>query len=244
MKYANPIPMPVALCLLFALALQSVPALAQTKMSPEQEAIYRNMMKAAGVDPNAGMDAKKQNDASRQWTEGSGIVDYHVVGVYQGQTDVVGENWIGYADVNDRVVIDFRWKLSESALVGTPTFQNSKSEAKNLRDPEPGCQPPVLKGEYEHYELQKVRQGLSGTLELIVQTSYPPAEVVQFCTGSHKSIPASRKTEPREMVVPSPVSFGMKLPDSDNLRISTDRKSLIHKRAGWTWTFTPSIRKQ
>jgi len=39
-----------------------------------------------------------------------------------------------------------------------------------------------------------------------------------------------------------PVLFDSKVPDSDNLRISKDRKSLIHKNAGWTWTFTPSVK--
>ena len=42
-------------------------------------------------------------------------------------------------------------------------------------------------------------------------------------------------------MVVSPVSFGMPLPDSDDLRISTDKKSLIAKKDGWTWTYTPSI---
>jgi hypothetical protein len=35
--------------------------------------------------------------------------------------------------------------------------------------------------------------------------------------------------------------MAMPLPDSDNLRLSTDKKSLIVKKAGWTWTFTPSV---
>jgi hypothetical protein len=33
----------------------------------------------------------------------------------------------------------------------------------------------------------------------------------------------------------------MPLPDSDDLRVSKDKKSLITKKDGWTWTFTPSI---
>ena len=32
--------------------------------------------------------------------------------------------------------------------------------------------------------------------------------------------------------------------DSDALRVSRDKKSLIVKKAGWTWTFTPSIVKK
>jgi hypothetical protein len=43
------------------------------------------------------------------------------------------------------------------------------------------------------------------------------------------------------MVLPSPVMFGMPLPGSDDLRISADKKWLVHKKAGWTWTFTSSI---
>jgi hypothetical protein len=62
-------------------------------------------------------------------------------------------------------------------------------------------------------------------------------------TDSRKSIAAGRNTRPEELVMPSPVMLGMSLSDSDNMRISPDKKSLIHKKAGWTWTFTPSIKK-
>lgn len=246
MRYAQSSLVPVALCFLMALMLQSNQALAQKKMSAEDEAIYKNMMKSAGIDPGVAMEAKKQNDSSRQWTEGSdGIVDYHIVGVYQGQPNITSDpgKGSGRADVTDRVVIDLKWKLSESRFVGTPSFQNTKTVLTNPRDSEPSCLPPVLKGEYEHYELMEIGNGPGGALELQVQTTYPVVEVVQFCTGSRKSIPAGRKIRSEELVVPPPLAFGMSLPDSDNLRISPDKKSLIHKKAGWTWTFTPSLKK-
>ena len=246
MRYVRSSFIPTALCFLIALTLQSSQALAQKKMSAEDEAVYRNMMKATGIDPGMAMEAKKQSDSARAWTQGKdGIVDYHIVGVYQGQPNITSDpgKGGGRADVSDRVVIDLKWKMSESKLVGTPTFQNTKTVLTNPRDSEPSCLPPVLKGEYEHYELLAIRNGLAGALELQVQTTYPVVEVVQFCTGSRKAIPAGRKTRPEELVVPSPVAFGMALPDSDNLRVSADRKSLIHKKAGWTWTFTPDIKK-
>lgn len=180
-------------------------------------------------------------EAMMRWGSAD-IVRYHIVGVYQAQTNVIGgANAIGYADVWDRVVIDLKWKLSESKLAGKPVFLNEKSLVKNLRDYEPTCLPPKLKGEYEHFELLGIKDGLGGALELQVRTSYPDAEVVQFCTGKFKSVPARVKTEPQELVVPSPVMFGMPLPDSDALRVSRDKKSLIAKKGGWTWTFTPSI---
>lgn len=167
------------------------------------------------------------------------VVRYHIVGEYQEQTYIASDG-SGQADVTDRVMIDLTWKLSESKLVGTPIFQNTKSVVKNPRDREPSCLPPILKGEYEHYELLGIKEGLGGALELQVQTTYPEVDVAQSCTASRKSVPASSKTRPEELVVPSPVMFAMPLPDSDNLRVSPDKKSLIHKKAGWTWTFTPT----
>ncbi len=78
-------------------------------------------------------------------------------------------------------------------------------------------------------------------LELQVRTTYPVVEVAQFCTASRKAVPAKTDTRPENFVVISPVMFGMPLPDSDALRISKDKKSLITRKNGWTWTFTPTI---
>jgi hypothetical protein len=180
-------------------------------------------------------------EAMARWGSAD-FIRYHIVGEYQGRPMITSNPGVGsgLADVTDRVVIDLKWKLSESKLVGAPTFESTKSTLENPRDMEPSCLPPVLKGEYEHFDLQGIRDGLGGVLELQVQTTYPVVEVAQFCKGKRKPVPAARKTRPEQLVVPSPVMFGMPLPDSDNLRISPDKKSLIHKKAGWTWTFTPS----
>jgi hypothetical protein len=231
-----------ALSLLLGSMTPADRALAQKPMSAEDEAIYRNMMKSVGADPGATIDAAKGNAAARRFTDSkNGIVDYHIVGVYQGRANVSGDsNWIAYADVTDSVTIDLKWKLAESMLSGTPTFQNAKSSVTNPRNPETKCSPPIIKGEYEHFELQGIKQGPGGALELQVKTTYPVVEVAQFCTGARKSIPAGSKVHPVEMVVPSPVMPGMSLPDSDNLRISADGKSMVQKKAGWTWTFTPT----
>jgi hypothetical protein len=180
-------------------------------------------------------------EAMMRWASAK-IVRYHIVGVYQAQVDVIGDtNWIGYADVSDRVTIDLKWDLSQSKLAGTPVFQNAKSAAKNLRNWEAKCLPPVLHGEYEHYELLAIKDGLAGALEFQVRTTYPAAEVVQFCSGKRKAVPGRVDTRREEFSVVSPVTFGMPLPDADSLRISKDKKSLIVKKNGWTWTFTPSM---
>jgi hypothetical protein len=191
--------------------------------------------------PASAQDQQMDMEAMMRWSSAD-VVFYHIVGVYQAQTNVIGAaGEIGYADVTDRVVIDLKWKLSESKLAGEPTFLNEKSTVKNLRNYDPKCQPPVLKGDYEHCELLGVKDGLGGTLELQVRTTYPAAEVVQFCSGAHKAVPGSVRTAPMELTVVSPVMLGMPLPDSDDLRISKDKKSLVQKKDGWTWTFTPSL---
>jgi hypothetical protein len=191
--------------------------------------------------PAPAQDQQMDMEAMMHWSSAE-VVRYHIVGVYQAQTNVIGDsNWGGYADVTDRVVIDLKWKLMESKLAGEPVIQNEKSAVTNLRNPEPKCRPPVLKGEYEHWELLGVKDGLSGVLELQVQTTYPAAEVAQFCTGKNKSVPGSVKKHPEELIMLSPVMLGMSVPESDNLRISKDKKSLIHKQNGWTWTFTPTL---
>lgn len=74
-----------------------------------------------------------------------------------------------------------------------------------------------------------------------MRTSYPVVDVVQFCAGNRKTVSAKTATRPEEFVVVSPVMLGMPLPDSDDLRISPEKKSLIVRKAGWTWTMTPSI---
>ena len=77
-----------------------------------------------------------------------------------------------------------------------------------------------------------------------MQTTYPVVEVAQSCTASRKAVPARTNTRPEAFGVVSPVMFAMELPDSDDLRISADKKAMIAKKDGWTWTMTPTIAAQ
>jgi hypothetical protein len=168
------------------------------------------------------------------------VIRYHIVGVYQG-TPIIAGDGSGIADVGDRVVMDFTWKLSEMKLIGKPTFQNFKTTVAKPRDRDGKCMPPALKGDYEHYDVIGIKDGLSGSLDIQVQTLYPVVDVPQFCTGKPKAVPAKNDVRSEQFVVVSPVTFGMPLPDSDDLRISPDKKSLVAKKDGWTWTYTPTI---
>lgn len=176
-------------------------------------------------------------NAMMSWASAD-LIRYDIAGVYEG-TAGIASNHRGLADVTDRVEIELKWKLSEMKLVGTPSIRNTKSVLRNLRDNEPSCLPPLLKGEYEHYELLEIKEGLAGQLDLRVQTTHPEVEIAQFCTAGRKAVPAGQETRQETFSLPSPVMFAMPIANSDQLSISKDRKSFIKKDKGWTWTFTP-----
>ena len=179
-------------------------------------------------------------DAMMKWASAD-VIKYHIVGVYSAKTDVLAGSEVGYADVTDRVVIDLAWKLSEAKLVGTPAITNDKTTIKNLSNFEPKCNPPTLKGEYEHYTLLSIKEGLAGQAEMQVQRVYPAGNVIQFCTGAPKAVKGEMKTETEEFGVVSPMLFGMPLGNNKEISISADKKSIIVTKKGWTWTYTPSI---
>ena len=179
-------------------------------------------------------------EAMMKWASAD-VVKYHIVGVYSAKTDVVAGGEVGYADVTDRVVIDLSWKLSEAKLVGTPTVVNEKSAVKNLANYEPKCAPPTLKGEYEHFTALSIKDGLAGSLEMQVQQIYPAANVIQFCTGAPKAVAAKTETRPEELTVVSPMIFAMPATGNADVTISADKKSIIVKKGGWTWTYTPTV---
>ena len=125
-------------------------------------------------------------------------------------------------------------------MLKVTALKNYPSELKNLRDREPKCLPPVLKGPYELATVLEVVNGLGGAIDLKVEGMYAPTEVAQFCTASRKAVPGEKKTAMQSMAVPSPVILAMGAPATDQLSYSADRKSMIVKDGNWTWTFTPS----
>jgi len=192
-----------------------------------------------GLLPLAAFSQQVDMEAMARWGAAD-VVRYHIVGVYQ-EASYIASDGSGQADISDRVVIDLTWKLSEARLVGAATFQNTKSRADRLRDREPVCLPPILKGEFEFYELTAVTEGVGGAINLVAHTNYPAVDVAQSCTASRRTVPAKVTDRTRDFGIPSPVMFAMPLPASNELAVSPDRKSFILKKAGWTWTLTPSI---
>jgi hypothetical protein len=184
--------------------------------------------------------AQQMDMAVMQKWAAADVIRYHIVGVYQARTHIASDG-SGQADITDGLTVDLTWKLSESKLVGQPTFQNVKTVVRNVGDRSTNCLPPVLRGDYEHFDVLSIKEDNAGGLELEVKTTWPVVEVVQFCTGKFKAIPGKTETVPEPFGVVSPMAFAMPLPDSDTLRVSADKKSLITKKNGWTWTLTPTI---
>jgi hypothetical protein len=168
------------------------------------------------------------------------VIYYTVEGVYSGEAPVTARMG-GVADVVDRVSMTFEWSLSESKLLKITSLKNYPSEVKKLHDREPKCNPPVLKGAFELATFLEVVNGLGGALDMKIERSYPVVEVAQFCTASRKSVPAEKTTSVESMAVPSPVIMAMGAPPTEKLSYSADKKSMIVKNGGWTWTFTPSL---
>jgi hypothetical protein len=176
--------------------------------------------------------------AMQRWGSAK-VVYYAVEGSHSGATSMTATMG-GMADVVDRVSMTLEWDLSEMKLLKVTSLKNYPSEVKNLRDREPKCLPPVLKGAYEHATVLEVVNGLGGAIDLKIERSYPEVDVAQFCTDSRKSIPAKKDVSVEPMGVPSPIIMAMGAPPSAQLSFSADKKSMIFKDGNWTWTFTPS----
>jgi len=176
-----------------------------------------------------------------KWSQAQ-FIRYHVVGNHDTKASVSSAG-IGFADVKDSVTIDFLWDLAQG-LVGEAKFVNVATTTTNLRDLEPTCLPPVLKGPFEFYDLQKVEPGISMTLMLTVKTTYPVVAVAQSCTASRRNEPAKVIERPEELPVPSPVGFGMGAANTSELEFHKDKQQIVYRKSGWVWTFTPTPAKK
>jgi hypothetical protein len=185
-----------------------------------------------------GARAQQMDLAAMQKWGSAEMVKYHIVGVYQAATFIASDG-VGQADVTDRVIIDLNWKMSQQTIVGTPAIQNFKSTTANVRD-RGQCMAPVLKGEYEHYELLSVKMGLGGALDFTSRATYPVVDVAYMCTAGRKPVPAEVKTTQKDFSLPTPVLLAMGVANTNDFSIAPDKASFIVKKDGWTWTITPT----
>ena len=165
-----------------------------------------------------------------------------IVGVYDGPHTRIANGGGGVADeaqVTDRVEINLRWDQTTAQLAGKPTFKNFTSDLKYPRNAEVKCAPPVLKGPYEHFTLEKLENGLGGALTITSVRSYAETQVATFCAGARVTIPAKEVREPADFVVPGAMILAMPAVGQGGI-VSIDAKAgtIVRKDDhGWTWTF-------
>lgn len=180
--------------------------------------------------------------AMARWSNAK-VVRYHISGVYQARTVIAHKEAGGQGDVTDKVTVDLDWNLRENKIVGRPTFQNAKSEVKNLRNVETSCPPPTPKGEYEHISVTAVQSSEGQRVELKGATSFPLMDVTANCQGSWVKRTVAATQEPSNVFLPIPAPMMLVLPagSSGNVRVSPDKKSFVLNAGDWTWTYTPSV---
>lgn len=181
--------------------------------------------------------------AITRWSSAK-VVRYHIVGVYQAQTDVTFQDRSSKADVTDRVVLDLDWDVQSAKLVGPARVQNTKSEVKNLRNAERECPPPAPGADYEHLEVTEAIGG-NGTVELKGTRSFPQTAITD-CSGmrTQRTIEARQQPVTEHLAVPEPMILAMPSGAGGGMfTISADKKSFAMKVGDWTWTYTPSVVK-
>ncbi len=180
--------------------------------------------------------------AMEKWTKQKTIF-YHVDGAYSGKALISDPNGGAWADVTDRVVMDFEWDFINMKLGRVLKLENFPTKTANVRQGESKCAPPVPRGAYEHWTVLALADGLSGQAEMKVETTIPDVDTPQLCTGKPKLFKGKKAVHPEELNVLSPVLFTMPFSASSGMAVSADKKSLILKKNGWTWTFTPTLTK-
>lgn len=172
----------------------------------------------------------------------STVIHWSVVGDYSGDDLILNVGTSGHAPVTDHVEIGFDYTTEgNGGLTGEPAVTNFASVMGALRNGADGCRAPTVSGSYEHSTIEQLKAGLGGQLTMVVRTDYPAGDVPVACTGGNQHSPASASTTETDFIVPgiALLMMGDQL-TGDDIRVSPDKRSLIVKRDGWTYTYTPS----
>lgn len=176
-----------------------------------------------------------------QWADAT-VIRWHVVGDYEGEDLILNVSTSGYGQVKDHVEISFEYtNEGNGGLLGTPTVINATTELGALRNGADGCQAPTISGDYEHATIERIENGLSGQLAMIVRTDYPAGTVPIMCSGKGEPSAARSTTTQEDLIVPGIMMLAMgDEAASDELQIAKDKKSMIIKRNGWNYVYTPT----
>jgi hypothetical protein len=205
------------------------------------KAVSRAVVWAVLFAPVAGT-AQMNMEAMIYWGEAK-VIRWSVVGDYEGDELILQVSTSGYAPVKDHVEIVFEYtSAGNGGLLGTPIVTNSTTEMGALRNGADKCEAPTISGgHYEHATIESIKDGLGGQLAMTVRTDYPAGSVPVMCSGKGQQVAQKSTTTQEDLPVPSIMMLAMGAEaNSAELQVAKDGKSVVVKRNGWTYTFTPS----
>lgn len=170
------------------------------------------------------------------------VIHWSVVGDFDDEVMVLNAGTNGYARVTDHVEFAYDFTLEgNTGLTGTPTFVNFPSSMGALRNGADGCRAPTVSGQpYEHWTVEKIEAGIGAAVALTVRTNYPEGQVPVACSGGNQTSAARVEVEEVQLPIPGIALLMMGDQLTGDVRLSPDRRSVVHKDGGWTFVSTPS----
>lgn len=170
------------------------------------------------------------------------VIRWHVVGDYEGEDVILDVSTRAIAPVKDHVEISFDYtSAGNGGLTGTPGFTDAPTEMGAVRNGTAGCEAPSVSGRYEHSTIESIENGLGGQLAMTVRRDYPDGTVPSMCSGKPQPAVAKSTKTREDLLVPGIMMLvmGDEMATND-MYVAKDRKSIIVKRHGWTYSYTPT----
>lgn len=170
------------------------------------------------------------------------VIRWSVVGDFDDEVLILNVSTSGYARVTDHVEFAYDFTLEgNGGLTGTPTFANFPSSMGALRNGADGCRAPTVSAPpYEHWTIEKIEAGIGAAVALTVRTNYPEGQVPVACSGGNQTSAARVEVEEVQLPIPGIALLMMGDQLTGDVRLSADRRSVVHKDGGWTFVSTPS----
>jgi len=178
----------------------------------------------------------------QKWSRAK-VIRFQVEGVHKARTGVVFGDYVGKADVTDRMTVEYGFDNKKGKIVGEPKIADFPSGATNIKADGTNCPPPQLKGAYEHFKM--VKFAVSGTqLQITGNRIFPAASVSQYpASCAMKAVPGGTVEKFLFVAIMDARLLGMPMPAGNkNQGWAADRKSFTLAGAeNWSWTYRPTV---
>jgi hypothetical protein len=192
-------------------------------------------------DVSAQMDGMNM-EVFQKWSEAK-VIRYKVEGLHNAPEIVIAGDFGSKADVIDRLTVEFTWDVLESRVVGDVSVTDGTSEVSNVRSEGTNCEPPQLKGQYEHFQSVSTSTPADDLIQITGERRYPDAMAPNYPASCSLS-PVAGSAEVENLWVPGSgaEALGMPITKDAHIVISADRTSFSVPGAGnWVWTYIPTL---